>query len=235
MGRTIVPVQGADRQRDLRTLEGIGLRVGTLEGIDREGLRGAIIPGETGRRGIRAGIVRVETLGVILEEMREIDPEGIRLEILEETGRVVIRGIVREGILEAIRPVIRERVGLVALRVAILGEMQAEVGLQGIRERGVLPPITHGLRGIRMQDFRSREVATGHRRNNGLRDNRRRGHSHNLSSGLSQDHRRRVHDRVVSAEITMPEQRGRRVIGVEPVRVVVAETGEVEADETSQS
>jgi hypothetical protein len=231
MGRTIVPVQGADRQRDLRTLEGIGLRVGTLEGIDREGLRGAIIPGETGRRGIQAGIVRVETLGVILEEMREIDPEGIRLEILEETGRVAIRGIVREGILEGIRPVIREGVG----RVAILGGMQAEVGLQGIRERGVLPPITHGLRGIRMQDFRSREVATGHRRNNGLRDNRRRGHSHNLSSGLSQDRRRRVHDRVGLAGITMPEQRGRRVIGVEPVRVVVAETGEVEADETSQS
>ncbi len=123
---------------------------------------------------------------------------------------------------------LREALDLVGLRREILEGR----GHRGMREGVDLRSITRGLRGIPMRDFR--REAIGRRLSNGHRDSLSNGHNRSLSNGHSLDRRRQVHDRVGSAGITMPERRGRRAIAVEPVQVV-AETGEVETNETSRS
>lgn len=155
-------------------------------------------------------------------------------------------GIVLAGMSVAVRPEIPEGTGLVvgmpALDLeetrreirgeAVRVELLEGIGLRGMWEGPDLQPTTRGLRGILMQDFR--REAVGHKRNHGHSPKRNHGHNRSLSSDLSQDRRRRVHDRVGLPGITMPEQRGRRAIAVEPVLAAV-ETEEVDSNETSHS
>jgi hypothetical protein len=220
MGRTIVREQAIDRrpdhrQTDLLIREGTDLRGEILEVVVRAGILVAI-PGEIDRLGMRAVVVPVETreairrgemLGIVLEI-----PVGMLLEIQE--GLVRVAGMPGLG-LEATR--LETRVGL---------------DLRGMQGRPVRRPITLGLRAILMRDFRSRvgEAVTGHK-DSDLRNRLNSG----LSNSLNRGRRLRVHDRADSAGITMPEQRGRRAIAVEPVPVAVVDNEEVEADETSQS
>jgi hypothetical protein len=219
MGRTIVRVRVIDRQPDLRQTDllivaGIGLRGEILEVVVRAGILVAI-PGGIDRLGMRAVVVPVETRGEMLGIVLEI-PVGILLEIQAGIGRVV--GMPGLG-LEATR--LETRAGIV------LREMPGQADLQ---------LITRGLRAILMRDFRSRvvEAVTGHK-GSGRRNRLSSDLSSGLSNSLSRDHSRPVHGRVGLAGITMPEQRGRRAIAVEPVPVAVADNEEVEADETSQS
>ena len=224
MGRTIVRVEAIDRQPDLRQTdllirEGIGLRGEILEVVVRAEILVAI-PGEIDRQGMRAVVVPVETreairrgemLGIVLEI-----PVGMLLEIQE--GLVRVAGM--------------PGLGLEATRL----EPRAGIGLRGMQERADLQPTIRGLRAILMRDFRSRvvEAVTGHK-GSGRRNRLSSDLSSGLSNSLSRDHSRPVHGRVGLAGITMPEQRGRRAIAVEPVPVAVADNEEVEADETSQS
>jgi hypothetical protein len=173
----------------------------------------------------------VEMRGIVLAGMSA----AVHRERPEGTGLVVaVRGLDRVG------------TRLVEVRLEMWGEIARVELLEGIGLRGMwegpdLQPITRGLRGILMRDFR--REAIGHRRNHGHRDRHNRGHRDRRnhghrdrrSSDLSRGRRRRVRDRVVLAGITMPEQRGRRAIAGEPVLAVVVGSGEVDPNETSQS
>ena len=224
MGRTIVREQGIDRRPDLLAREGIGLRGEILEVVGPVGIPVAgrvAIPGETGRLGILAEIVR--------EETREVHREEEMLEIVPE-----IRGELRLAIREGIGRVVEmPELGLVGQRLETpVGIVLAEIQV-GMREGVDLQPVIRGLHGIPMRDFR--REAIGHRGSHNHDHSHNRGRSLSLNNGRSQGRSRRVRDRVGSAGITMPERRGRRAIAVEPVLVAAVETGEVETNETSQS
>jgi hypothetical protein len=230
MGRTIVRGRGIDRRLGRRirveiglpggTLEAVGL-VGILEAIGREILvvvRVAIL-GEAGRLGILGEIVRVETR----EVHREEEIPGIVLEIRGE-----LRLAIREGPGPVVGMLEHDLVGQHLETPAGIDLAEIRVGMLEVD----LQAITRGLRGILMRDFRREAIA---RRGNHNHD-----HSHNrchnlsLSSDLSRGRRLQALDRVGSAGITMPEQRGRRAIAVEPVQVAVAETGEVDSNEIAR-
>ncbi len=231
MDRIIARGRGIDRQPDLPIRIGLREMLGV---VGRQvGLR-AEIPVEVGR-------------AEILGEMREgIDHQEILAEIVREGTQEAHReegmlGIVLE-ILEGLRLAIRAGIGLVVgmLELGLAGlRLETPVGIvraeipAGMREGADLQPTTRVLRVILMRDFR--REAIGHKGNHDRSHSHNRGHNLSLSSDLSRGRRRRVHDRVGSVGITMPEQRGRRAIAVEPVPVVVAETGEVGTNETSQS
>jgi hypothetical protein len=159
------------------------------------------------------GIGRKETREARRVEMLGIALVGMRLAIPVE--------IVREGM----------RVLLGLALVELRREILEGIGLREMREGVDLQAITRGLRGILMRDFRRGEI--GRRLSRGLSHSRNRGLRLSLSNDLSRGRRRQVRDRVGLAGITMPERRGRRAIAVEPVQVAVAETGEVETNETS--
>jgi hypothetical protein len=165
--------------------------------------------------------VLVVVLEVRREEMPRIGLVGVRRELLEGIGLGVMR----------------VRVGTV--RVELRREGRAETGLReetrvgrnlgGMREGGDHQPITLGLRGILMRDFR--REAIGHRLNRGRSHSHNNGLNRSLSNGLSRDHSRRGDDRVVSAGITTPERHGPRAIVGDPVRVAVVDSEEVGSDE----
>jgi hypothetical protein len=238
MDRTIVRGQGIDRQPDLPIRIGllggmleavgqVGIPVGILGVIGLGGIRVAgrvAIPGETGRLEILAEIVREGTQ----EAHRAEGMPGIVLAIRGEQRLAIREGIGR--VVEMPEP------GLVGLHLETpAGIDLAEIQV-GMREGTDLRPITRGLHGILMRDFRREgEEAIGRRGSSGLRNRLNSGLSNSLNNGLSRDHRLPGHGRVGSAGITMPERRGRRAIAVEPVLVAAVETGEVETNETSQS
>ena len=206
MGRIIVRVEEIDRRPDRLIREVIGLREMLGEVGRRVGLR-AVIPVEVGR---------AEILGEIREE--EIDRLGIQVEIVregtQEARRVEIPGIVLEI--------------LVVLRLAIL----EGIVHRGMREGVDLQAITRGLHGILMRDFRREAIAR--RGNHDRSHSHNKGHNLSLSSDLSRGRRPRALDRAGSAGITMPEQRGRRVIAEEPVPAVVVATEEVGTNEIAR-
>jgi hypothetical protein len=236
MGQTIVQVGEIDRRPDRRIRVGIGLRMGILEVVGRVGIQEGIlgglgeirvagrvaILGETGLLGILAEIVREET-----QEARRVEMLGTVLEVLG-----ALRLAIREGIGRVVE---MPELGLEGLRL----ETPEGIGLReeilaGMQEGADLQPTTRVQRVILMRDFR--REAIGHRGNHNHDHSHNRGRSLSLSNDLSRDHRLPGRGRVVSAGITMPEQRGRRAIAVEPVLVAaVVETGEVETNETSQS
>ena len=146
---------------------------------------------------------------------------------------LAIRGERRLAIREGIGRVVEmPELGLEGLRLQTpVGIDLAEIQV-GMPEGVDLQPVIRGLHGILMRDFR--REAIGHRGNHDRSHSHNRGHNLSLSSDLSRGRRPRALDRAGSAGITMPEQRGRRVIAEEPVPAVVAETGEVETNEIAR-
>jgi hypothetical protein len=236
MGRIIVRVRGIDRRRDRRIREGIGLR--EMLGVvgRREGLRGEIlvVVGRAEILGeIREGIGRLGIQVEIVQEGLRGEMPGIVLEILVGLHREILEGtdpvaVMQELGPEGMRLELREAPDRVELRREIL----EGIGLREMREVVDLQAITRGLRGILMRDFRKEAIVR--RGNHDRSHSHNRGHNLSLSSDLSRGRRLRALDRVDSAGITMPEQRGRRAIAVEPVQVAVAETGEVETNEIAR-
>jgi hypothetical protein len=224
MGRIIARVLGIDRRRDRRIRIGLRMR----EGIGlREEMPGVVL---------EAGVL-VEALEVRPGEILVIGLAGVRRELLE-IGRGVMR--VREGTArEEILRVMLEEEGLVGILEMLCRVGLGLRGMQGLvvrlRTRVGRRPITRGLLGIRMRDFRREvEAVTDRKGSNGHRVSLSNGRRDNLSSGLSRDRRLPGLVRVDLAVITMAERRGLRAIAAEPVLVVVG-VREGNADETSQS
>ena len=205
MGRTIVRVRGIGHRRGLPIREGIGLRE-MLGVVGRQVGHREEIPVEAGR---------AETLGEIREGIVRL---GIQAEIVreetQEVDLVEMPGIVLE------------------ILVGLHREILEGIGLREMREVVDLQAITRGLRGILMRDFRKEAIVR--RGNHDRSHSHNRGHNLSLSSDLSRGRRLRALDRVGSAGITMPEQRGRRVIAEEPVPAVVVATEEVGTNEIAR-
>ena len=240
MGRIIVRVRGIDRRRDRRIREGIGLRE-MLGVVGRQVGHREEIPVEAGRAEtlgeIREGIVRLGIQAeIVREETQEVDlveMPGIVLEILVGLHREILEGtdpvaVIQELGPEGMRLELREAPDRVELRREIL----EGIGLREMREVVDLQAITRGLRGILMRDFRKEAIVR--RGNHDRSHSHNRGHNLSLSSDLSRGRRLRALDRVGSAGITMPEQRGRRVIAEEPVPAVVVATEEVGTNEIAR-